>query len=109
MIRLLKKTKGIGTSATRPSVLGSLFFHELVKEKKKGKLRVIEPTDKGNSWINKLIAICGEKASEPCTTALWKLCFDNTAKGSLDKDSFLASHQKMLSPKLIIALAVENR
>jgi len=97
MIRILKKAKGIGTPATRPSVLARLFSHELVKEKKKGKLKIIEPTDKGKNLIAKLSSIGGEKASDPCTTALWELCFDNIAKGKLDKDDFLASQREMIA------------
>lgn len=104
MLKVLKKAKGIGTPATRPSIVKRLISHDLVAEKKKGKNIILEPTRKGEDLIKQLASIDGgEKMSDPSTTALWEMCFDKIATGELDKDDFLTAQRKLIDEVILSA------
>lgn len=97
MIKVLKKSKGIGRPSTRDTFVPKLIHHQLVQlVKGKGKEKVLEPTEKGFRLIDMLIQIGGEKSCDPGTTALWETCFDKIAVGKMSKDTFLQSQRAQI-------------
>ena len=73
--------KGLGTPATRASIIESLIRRELIKRDKKNLLI----TDKGNS----LVSIVEEKFKSADTTSDWEMKLSKISSGEVDADVFL--------------------
>lgn len=79
---MLKKTRGIGTPATRDAIIENLF-HKLFIE---GKKQIISTT-KGRELI-KIVSELTPDLIDPITTAKWELVFDRIASGAVSEGQF---------------------
>ena len=86
--KILKETSGIGTEATRASILETLFKRGYLERKSK---QVIS-TQKGRA----LIDILPDAIKNPVLTALWEEQLEKMAKGAGDFDAFIDSQKKLL-------------
>ena len=73
--------KGLGTPATRASIIEKLINVGYVERKNKN----LVPTEKGINAIN----IVDEKIKSPLTTVEWEVKLQDIEKGNYDKDKFL--------------------
>ena len=73
--------KGLGTPATRASIIESLIRKELIERDKKNLLI----TDKGN----RLVAIVEDKFKSADTTSEWEMKLSKISSGEVDADVFL--------------------
>lgn len=90
--KVLKHTEGLGTEATRASVIERLFeMNYLVKQKGK-----IVASDKGKN----LIARIPQMVADPVTTAKWEIALSAIEQGKLSLDEFMA-YQSELIRKLV--------
>lgn len=79
---ILKETDGLGTEATRASIIENLVKREfLVRDKKR-----ILPTDKGVEFIQQL----PEEITLPDMTAMWELMLSDIADSKKDSDEFIS-------------------
>ena len=74
--------KGLGTPATRASIIEKLINVGYIERKNKN----LVPTEKGINAIN----IVDEKIKSPLMTAEWEVKLQDIEKGKYDKDKFLS-------------------
>ena len=79
--KILRETSGIGTEATRASIIETLFQRNFIQKQKKQ----IVSTQTGRS----LIAILPDEIKAPATTALWEQGLDDIAQGRGDLSTFI--------------------
>jgi DNA topoisomerase-3 len=77
----LKEVKGLGTPATRASIIEKLINTEYIKRRNK----YIVPTEKGM----KLIEIVHEELKSPEMTGEWEKALAQVEKGKMDMDIFM--------------------
>ena len=77
----LKEVKGIGTPATRASIIEKLIQTEYIKRRNK----YIVPTEKGM----KLIDVVHEELKSPEMTGEWEKALSQVAKGKMDMNIFM--------------------
>ncbi len=82
-IREQMKDGGIGTPATRASIIERLLQVGYIERKGK----TLEPTEKGI----KLIEICPEELKSPATTGKWEKGLNKIARGELEATRFMES------------------
>lgn len=85
----LKSVSGIGTEATRASIISELQKRNFLKKENKA----IVPTDIGNT----IIGILPESITYPDTTALWEELLGRIADNELPADRFMEAQKKMIS------------
>lgn len=86
--KILKNTAGIGTEATRATIIEVLLKREYII--RKGKLLL--STDKGKQ----LIATLPGKMTEPALTARWEQALDEVSTGQLTLETFLEQQTQHL-------------
>lgn len=79
--KILRETSGIGTEATRASIIETLFQRSFIQKQKKQ----IISTQTGRG----LIAILPDEIKAPATTALWEQALDDIAQGRGDLNTFI--------------------
>mgnify|MGYP006422300203 CR=1 FL=1 len=79
--RTLRETDGLGTEATRASILQNLFNREFLQRRK----RAIHATEKGWALIERL----PESATTPDRTAVWEARLELIRRGESTQDDFL--------------------
>lgn len=84
--------KGIGTPATRASILEKLVIDGLIERKGNGKTKHLIPTEKGAS----LIAVLPEQLQSPLLTAEWEQKLKLIEQGSESAESFIAEIGQMI-------------
>jgi DNA topoisomerase-3 len=77
---ILKGTEGIGTEATRASIIETIVSRKVVRREKK----FIISTDMGR----KLIDLLPDSVKSPVTTAMWEMGLEQIARGQLDINVF---------------------
>ncbi len=80
------KESGIGTPATRASIIERLIQVKYIERKGK----TIVPTDKAI----KLIQACPEELKSPATTEKWERGLSKISKGEMNPDKFMGSIQR---------------
>lgn len=85
----LKSVSGIGTEATRASIISELQKRNFLKKEKKA----IVPTDIANT----IIGILPDSVTYPDTTALWEELLGRIANNELPADKFMEAQKKMIS------------
>lgn len=75
------KDKGLGTAATRASIIESIIKNGYIERRKK----VLIPTDKAFQFID----VCTDMIKKPELTAKWEYQLAQIQKGELDIDTFL--------------------
>lgn len=91
----LKEVAGIGTEATRASIIETLFKREFIV--KDGKFLVSTPTGRA------LIGAVPNSIKDPGMTALWEASLESIKDGKMTVDQFIDAQSKALLP--IIELA----
>lgn len=86
--KILRSTEGLGTEATRASIIDRLFEMNYI-EKQKGK---IVSTEKGRNLIAKIPAI----VADPVTTAKWELALAGIESGKLTLNDFMAYQENLI-------------
>lgn len=81
----LKENEGIGTEATRAAIIEGLKKRGYIKEVKKGKKTILEPTEKGIQFIE---ALKGQ-IKDPITTAQWESTLSRVEAGELSAEEFV--------------------
>lgn len=81
------KQGGLGTPATRASIIETLISRCYVTRRKKGKINYLIPTDKGI----KLIEIVPKEIKSPELTAKWEKALNLMAKGQYSEQRFMES------------------
>ncbi len=98
--QVLKSTSGIGTEATRASIIETLLSRAYVE--RRGKKKHLVSTPKGQA----LIAAVPEAVKDAATTALWEQALDEIANGRCGLDDFLAQ-QRGLMTTLVLAIKAQ--
>lgn len=75
------KESGIGTPATRASIIETLFSREYVVREKKS----LVPTNKG---LVVYLAVCDKKIADVAMTGAWESALNKIATGEMDADTF---------------------
>lgn len=81
--------KGLGTPATRASIIESLIRRELIKRDKKNLLI----TDKGN----RLVAVVEDKFKSADTTSEWEMKLSKISSGDVDVDDFIKEIERSIT------------
>lgn len=101
----LKETTGIGTEATRASIIQGLIDREFLL--KKGK--AVRASDAGTS----LIAAVPPAVADPATTAIWEQALDMIEAGTMQLDDFIAKQSawitKLVAQYRQTTLAIKSR
>lgn len=92
--KVLKETAGLGTPATRASIIETLISRGYIE--RKGKALI--PTQKGISLIN---AVRNEKIADPAYTALWEQELDAIAKGEIKSSNTFMQEIKNYTKELV--------
>ncbi len=79
---MLKETAGLGTEATRASIIQTLLERSFIEKRKK----FLVSTDAARALIDAL----PEPVKDPATTALWEQALDDIAQGHGELDGFLS-------------------
>lgn len=79
--KVLRETSGIGTEATRATIIETLFQREYLKKQEKHLI--------STEMARNLIAILPDEIKNPTTTALWEQGLDDIAQNRGDLDSFI--------------------
>ncbi len=90
-----KEKAGIGTDATRASIIEGLFKREYIANDKKA----IVPTDKGDALIT-LIEKVSPAMVDPALTALWEELLAQVEAGQLSLEKFEASLAKFVGDSI---------
>ena len=98
--QVLKETSGIGTEATRASIIETLLARAYIE--RRGKKKHLLSTPKGRA----LIAAVPEAAKDAATTAVWEQALDDISIGRGTLDDFLAQ-QRTLVTTLVLAIKSE--
>jgi len=86
--KVLKETSGIGTEATRASIIDTLMDRTFIQ--KKGKYLV------STDFARSLIASVPDVLKDPGTTALWEQVLDDIANNQTTLDSFLMKQKAFI-------------
>ncbi len=86
--KILKETSGIGTQATRASIIEILLKREFITREKK----LLKSTEKGRSLVDLLPMV----VKDPATTALWEQNLEDVVEGKLSLETFLENQNKNL-------------
>lgn len=89
--QVLKETSGIGTDATRASIIETLLARAYIE--RRGKKKQLLSTPKGRA----LIAAVPEVVKDAATTALWEQALDDIAQGKAALEPFLIQQRDSLS------------
>lgn len=89
--QVLKDTAGIGTEATRASIIETLLARGYVV--RQGKKKLLVSTPKGRS----LVAAVPDSLKDAATTALWEQALDDIAQGQAALEPFLTRQQRTIS------------
>jgi len=89
MKSVLRETEGLGTEATRSSIIEQLFDREYVV-KEKGKVRI---TEKGSLLCE---TVEGTLLSKPALTAQWETFLKKIGKGEKSKEAFIEQTKKFV-------------
>lgn len=81
--------KGLGTPATRASIIESLIRKELIERDKKNLLI----TDKGN----RLVAVVEDKFKSADTTSEWEMKLSKISSGEVDADDFIKEIERSIT------------
>ena len=81
--------KGLGTPATRASIIESLIRKELIERDKKNLLI----TDKGN----RLVAVVEDKFKSADTTSEWEMKLSKISSGDVDADDFIKEIERSIT------------
>ena len=95
---VLKETSGIGTEATRPSIIETLLKRGFLT--RKGKKQLIS-TDVGRRVIDTLPVV----VTDPATTAVWEQALDSIAQGKSALGEFMAAQTQWLTGLVRMAKA----
>ena len=98
--QVLKETSGIGTEATRASIIETLLARAYIE--RRGKKKHLLSTPKGRA----LIAAVPEAAKDAATTAVWEQALDDISIGRGTLGDFLAQ-QRTLVTTLVLAIKSE--
>lgn len=90
------KGKGIGTQATRASVIKELFDKKYCTYQKKGKVQYIVPTKNG---IN-VIQVVPRELYSPMITADWESKIALISEGKMSADTFMSEFEKFIVEKV---------
>ncbi len=90
------KGKGIGTQATRASIIKSLFDKRYIENKKIGKTNYLIPTKQG---INTIKVLPSDLYS-PKITADWESKIFDIVNGDLTEDVFMTDFEKFINQKI---------
>ncbi|WP_404360377.1 DNA topoisomerase 3 [Methylotuvimicrobium sp. KM1] len=86
----LKETSGIGTEATRASIIDLLLKRGFIDKQKK---KYLVSSDKARSLIDAL----PEPVKDPATTAVWEQALEDIAQGNGNPDRFVDDQAKMVT------------
>lgn len=89
--QVLKETSGIGTEATRASIIETLLSRAYIE--RRGKKKHLLSTPKGRT----LIVAVPEAVKDAATTALWEQALDDIAQGKAALEPFLLRQRDSLS------------
>ena len=81
--KTLNENAGIGTEATRASIINGLINREYIERQKGG---IIVSTNKGRA----VAEIAPDKIRNPENTAMWEQYLDSISKGEMDLDDFIS-------------------
>lgn len=81
--------RGLGTPATRASIIESLIRKELIERNKKNLLI----TDKGN----RLVAVVEDKFKSADTTSEWEMKLSKISSGEVDSEDFIKEIEKSIT------------
>lgn len=96
--KVLRATEGLGTEATRASIIARLFEMSYI-EKQKGKVLA---TEKGR----KLIAAIPAVVADPITTAKWEMALSGIESGKISLDEFMQYQAGLITQLVAEAKAV---
>lgn len=86
--KLLNESDGIGTVATRPTIIGDIISCSLVEEKKNqlysGRL------------FEKYFSLIPEQLKNPATTAMWERGFKAIKEGTITQDEFIDFQKRFI-------------
>jgi len=95
--KILRETSGIGTEATRASIIETLLQRRLLQRQKGGKQKKqIVSSQTGRA----LIAILPEEIKAPATTALWEQGLDDIAQGRGNLSAFIDGQTQWITTVL---------
>jgi DNA topoisomerase-3 len=86
----LKETAGIGTEATRASIIEVLFKRQFVSKQSK---KYLVSTAQARALIDAL----PEPVKDPATTAVWEQALDDIAQGKGNAEQFVEDQAKMIT------------
>lgn len=90
------KGKGIGTQATRASIIKSLFDKKYVKTLSKGKTNYLIPTKQGLA----VIKVLPSDLYSPKITADWENQIEEIVQGKLTEEQFMSNFKKFINEKI---------
>jgi len=96
--KTLKDTAGIGTPATRASIIESLLARQFIERVGKGKTKKIHPTEKGVELIGALGA--DNAIVKPDTTAQWEDTLRNIEEGRATTQGFLTQIEEFIREQI---------
>jgi DNA topoisomerase-3 len=101
--RHLKDVSGIGTEATRASIIKELTVRAFLEEKKK----YLYPTDSAYLLIDAL----PEELTYPDSTAIWEIIFNRMVEGTAELTSFIDEQTKFITSLCLKAkeVQIENK
>lgn len=98
--QVLKETSGIGTEATRASIIETLLDRAYIE--RRGKKKHLVSTPKGRT----LIAVVPDAVKDAATTAIWEQALDEIANGRGSLDDFLKQQRASIN-KLVLAIKAQ--
>jgi DNA topoisomerase-3 len=87
--KILKETAGIGTEATRASIIETLFLRNYIQRKQKSLIA----TERGKNLISCLPSM----VCDPILTAEWEQALDKVGEGQLNLDAFMKNQGELLN------------
>jgi len=94
--KILRSVSGIGTAATRDSIIERLLHHKLIERKKEKGKSVIISTDKGRTLIRQIEAAGAAKSIDPVTTAIWENALNKIERGEISDIAFNGEQEKFI-------------
>lgn len=91
--KMLRDRAGIGTTATRPSIIKTLFNRNYLVTVGRGKKEYIQSTEAGRTLINALPVMM----RDPGMTAVWEGLLDAVKDGEIPLDTFLDKQVSFMS------------
>lgn len=96
----LREAKGLGTPATRASIIETLKKRGWLEEKKK--------TLRSTADARRIIAMLPKMLTDPGTTALWEMALDAVAKGEMTLEQFTQRQEAATRQLVAEALAKKH-